>query len=273
MPLIETNPMLILKYHDVLYDLIEVCKFFRKNPCRGQYIRQLDVTGVDTKFIEAHKLILKQMLDIILPSCRINEKYSAMANHGFEKRFHLRYDMPLVRFRLLDLDLIKKFGLQDISTTIDEFARLDLPVKKVFITENKINGLSFPMIKESMVIFGLGYGIQFLKNCAWLAKKHVFYWGDIDTHGFSILSMLRHYFPDVRSFLMDKKTLINFRKSWVNEPYDKRFVSSLSSLTDDEQSLFGDLVNNRYGDMIRLEQECISYGYLTTCLNVLLNLL
>ena len=266
MPLIEKNPMLILKYHSVLSDLIEVCKFFKEKKCRGKYIRQLDVTGVDTKFIEAHKLILKQMLDLILPSHRINEKYSSLSNHGFEKRFNLRYDMPLVRFRLLDSDLIKKIGLQDISTTIEEFARLDLPVKKVFITENKINGLSFPTFKESMVIFGLGYGIQSLKHIGWLAEKLIFYWGDIDTHGFSILSMLRHYFPNVRSFLMDKKTLFDFRKSWVKEPADKRFTSSLSSLTDDEQSLYCDLVNNRYGDMIRLEQECISYGYLTTCL-------
>ena len=262
MPLIEKNPMLILKYHDVLCDLVEVCKFFRDHTCRGKYIRQLDIPGIDTKFIEAHKLILKQMLDFVLPSRFINEKYTGISNHGFEKRFNLRYDMPLVRFRILDFDLIKKFGFQDISTTIEEFARLDLPVKKVFITENKINGLIFPMVKQSMVIFGLGYGIQSLQNISWLAQKRLFYWGDIDTHGFSILSMLRHYFPGVQSFLMDKQTLFEFKKSWVKEPAEKRFVSTLASLTDDENSLFNDLLNNRYGDMIRLEQECISHGYL-----------
>ncbi len=262
MPLIEKNPMLILKYHEVLYDLIGVCKFFRDHTCRGKYIRQLDIPGIDTKFIEAHKLILKQMLDFVLPSHFINGKYTGISNHGFEKRFNLKYDMPLVRFRILDFDLIKKFGFQDISTTIEEFARLDLPVNKVFITENKINGLIFPMVKQSMVIFGLGYGIQSLQNISWLAQKRLFYWGDIDTHGFSILSMLRHYFPEVQSFLMDKQTLFEFKKSWVKEPNEKRFVSSLASLTDDENFLFNDLVNNRYGDMIRPEQECISHGYI-----------
>jgi len=53
--------------------------------------------------------------------------------------------------------MIKEIGLQDISTTIEEFARLDLSVKKVFITENKINGLSFPTFKESMGVFALKF--------------------------------------------------------------------------------------------------------------------
>jgi len=157
-------------------------------------------------------------------------------------------------------------GLQDISTPLAEFACLDLPVKKVFITENKINGLSFPPVPDSMVIFGLGYGIQALKDVAWLASKEIFYWGDIDIHGFAILSMVRHYFPDTRSFLMDRATLFDFKTLWVKEDKDKRSVATLSHLTRDEQVLYRELVENIHGHRVRLEQERISHAHVKRCL-------
>lgn len=265
-PLLEQSPMLVLTYHDVLSHLIKVCQFFKANPNPQKYIRELDIPGVDTKFIEAHKQILKQMLDLLLPLHAVNETVERLANHGFEKRFHLKYDMPLIRFRLLDSDLVTDLRLQDISTTIEEFSSLSLPVKRVFITENKINGLSFPMIPGSMVIFGLGYGIRSLKNASWLASKQIFYWGDIDTHGFAILSMVRQYFPGIRSFLMDKETLFGFKDLWVKEPVNKRSTIRLSHLTHDEQCVYQDLVDDSYGKMIRLEQERISYPYIKTYL-------
>ena len=98
-------------------------------------------------------------------------------------------------------------------------------VEKIFITENKINGLTFPDMPLSLIIFGLGYGVQSLKKVEWLKSKQILYWGDIDTHGFSILSMIRHYFPDIRSFLMDKRTLLHFKDMWVKEPEKKRSCS------------------------------------------------
>ncbi|NOR71388.1 MAG: hypothetical protein GQ532_17115, partial [Methylomarinum sp.] len=43
------------------------------------------------------------------------------------------------------------------------------------------------------------------------------YWGDLDTHGFAILSRLRHYYPQVKSILMDEKTLEQFAHLSVYE--------------------------------------------------------
>jgi hypothetical protein len=260
-PFLAQNPMMVLKYYDVLFDLILVCKFFIDNPNPLKYLRELDIPGVDTKFIENHKQVLKPMLDIILPSHAVNKKFVKISNHGFEKRFNLKYDMPLIRFRLLDSNLINDFRLQDISTTIEEFSCLALPIEKVFITENKINGLSFPMKPDSMVIFGLGYGIQALKHSSWLASKQIFYWGDIDTHGFAILSMMRQYFSNTQSFLMDRTTFFGFEKLWVKESKNQRSTGRLAHLTCDEQRLYQDLVDNTHGEMIRLEQERISYEY------------
>ena len=266
LPLFQERPVLLLNYHGVMPGLIKVCRFFMAHPRPDKYIRELDIPGVDTKFIEAHRPVLKQMLDLLLSAHAINENVTTVAGHGFEKRFYLRYDMPLIRFRLLDTALISPQGLQDISTPLAEFIRLDLPVKKVFITENKINGLSFPMVPDGMVIFGLGYGIQSLKEVGWLGTKEIFYWGDIDTHGFAILSMVRHYFPDIRSFLMDRSTLFDFKNLWVKEDKDKRSLGELSHLIREEQLLYRDLAEDVHGHRVRLEQERISHAYVKRCL-------
>ena len=79
---------------------------------------------------------------------------------------------------------------------------------RVFITENEINGLAFPDVPGSLVIFGLGYGLDRLSEVSWLHRREVHYWGDIDTYGFHILDRLRALFPAARSFLMDRETLL-----------------------------------------------------------------
>ena len=81
--------------------------------------------------------------------------------------------------------------MTDLAVPAREFAALDLPVERVFITENEINGLAFPAVPGSMVIFGLGYGLDRLSEVGWLHRRDLYYWGDIDTYGFHILDRLR----------------------------------------------------------------------------------
>ncbi len=45
------------------------------------------------------------------------------------------------------------------------------------------------------------------KGVPWLQSARVLYWGDLDAHGFAILSRLRGFVPGVRSFLMDRSVL------------------------------------------------------------------
>ena len=118
------------------------------------------------------------------------------------------------------------------------------------------------MIKKSIVIFGLGYGIQSLKEIQWINNCEVFYWGDIDTHGFSILSLTRNIIPSCTSMLMDEETLNTHIQSCVKEPVTKRFTGELSFLTDKEKALFDNLKNNSFGENLRLEQELIRFDYL-----------
>jgi hypothetical protein len=119
-----------------------------------------------------------------------------------------------------------------------------------------------------MILFGLGYGLERLAQVPWLKDREVFYWGDIDTHGFAILETLRTFFPNARSFLMDRETLLAHQSLWVDEPApcDK----DLARLTTPEAALFEDLRADRLGSHVRLEQERISFGYLQQALAKLL---
>jgi hypothetical protein len=129
----------------------------------------------------------------------------------------------------------------------------------VFITENDTNALAFPRMPESIVIFGGGYGVHLLAAVPWLGEKTLFYWGDLDTHGFSMLSRFRHIFPHARSLLMDSATLTSHRHLWVQEDKSKRCVGTLQYLTEAEQQVYDDLRYDRFGDRIRLEQERIAF--------------
>jgi hypothetical protein len=128
----------------------------------------------------------------------------------------------------------------------------------VFITENEINGLAFPRLPRCMVLFGLGYGVENLAGIPWLTHKTVHYWGDIDTHGFAMLDRLRRFLPDARSLLMDRETLTAHRDQWVEEPAPAR--KDLARLTASERELYQDLLTDRLGPRVRLEQERIAFG-------------
>jgi hypothetical protein len=239
--------------------IMEVLVWFRGHPRSRLYLRQLDIAGVDTKFIEGRKPLLAELLDIVILPNR--------EQRNFEPRYGLRSKPSQIRFRILDERLAIQ-GLTDLAVPAREFAGLDLPVERVFITENEINGLAFPAVPGSLVIFGLGYGLDRLSEVRWLHRRALHYWGDIDTYGFHILDRLRALFGDAQSFLMDRETLLEHAPLWVREgnPYD----GELPRLNSAERALYDDLRHNRLGERVRLEQERIPYGWLQRALGSML---
>ncbi|OQY18067.1 MAG: hypothetical protein B6I36_07835 [Desulfobacteraceae bacterium 4572_35.1] len=165
---------------------------------------------------------------------------------GFCQRYGFRDKPALVRLRILDQCLVAESEMfviaqpaeLDITLTQPCFAQLNLAVDKVFITENEINFLAFPPVKGSVVIFGAGYGFQSLAQADWLRDAELYYWGDIDTHGFAILSQLRATFPQAISLLMDRHTLLEHRAHWVEEPQPETI--DLQLFTRDECALYND---------------------------------
>ncbi|MCL1078754.1 hypothetical protein D5R81_12305 [Parashewanella spongiae] len=251
--------------------LIQVCHYFLENPKPNCYLRELTIPQVDTKFIEGNQAMLKELLDILLPESAINDEVSGLSNHGFARRFGLKYDQPLIRFRMLDPQLFSEFNdISDLSLPIEEFAKLDLLVDRVFITENKTNGLSFPNKKNSIVIFGLGYGIQQLKNIDWLRQCQIHYWGDMDSHGFAMLSQIRHYYPKTQSLLMNTIVLMACKTQWQSEVTPCRLTfEQLTLLSPEEQQIYQQLADGFKTKHVRLEQEIIPFDWLNDALNLL----
>jgi hypothetical protein len=248
----------VLEHGDDWDRMLAVVAWFREHPRCGLYLRQLDVLGVDTKFIETRRGVLSELLDVVLPPEALDR--SAIGARGFEQRYGLRPKSPLVRLRILDQRHLIH-GLSDITIPAEQFATLVPPVDRVFITENETNGLAFPDLHDSMVIFGMGYALDRLQEADWLRNnKTIRYWGDIDTHGFAILDRLRAIFPNARSLLMDRETLMAHRALWVQET--ERHDGPLRRLTQEEGELFDDLRQDRLGDRVRLEQERIPFGWL-----------
>lgn len=108
-------------------------------------------------------------------------------------------------------------GFSELSVRVGEFTSAPEGVRRAYVIENEITYLAFPVPGGAMVIFGGGYAVPVLGPLSWLAGLDVSYWGDIDTHGFAILSRLRHHLPHARSMLMDRATLLDHRDQWTTE--------------------------------------------------------
>lgn len=254
-------PHKVLQHHPQWRRLIAVMEWLQAHPQPGIYLRQIDLPGIDTKFIEQQRKILIELLDIVLPQQQIDTRYSGVK--GFEARYGFRSKPLLIRFRILD-PALSISGLTDLTLPVEAFAALDLAAETVFITENEINGLAFPPYPKSLVIFGLGYGLQLLQQVAWLQSRKIHYWGDIDTHGFAMLDQMRHYLPQTCSMLMDRQTLLQHRSFWGEERTATR--RDLQWLNGEEQALYQELLAHGHAKNLRLEQERIRFSALQQAL-------
>ena len=261
---LEKRPLTALALADEWVRLLAVVAWLQSNPRPGLYLRQVDLSGVDSKFFEAHRGVLAELLDLSLPPESIDPRASGLT--GFCRRYGFQ-DKPLrIRFRVLDPDiaLLPQAGAQDITLTQADFERLDPPVRHVFITENEVNFLAFPPIANSLVIFGAGYGFEVLAGAPWLQTRRVHYWGDLDTHGFAILDQLRAHLPHAQSLLMDHATLLAHAAQWGTEP--QPVWRDLPRLTAEERAVYNGLRDNRFRPNLRLEQERIGFGWLQQAL-------
>ena len=164
--------------------------------------------GVDTKFIEHHRGVLGELLDLQLAPDRIDADAT-----DFAGRYRFRRKPGYVRFRAPGF-----CGFSELSVRAGEFAAPPPGTRRAYVVENEITYLAFPLPGGAIVIFGGGYAVDVLEPLGWLTNLDLIYWGDIDTHGFAILNRLRHRFSDARSMLMDRATLLAHRDQWVTEP-------------------------------------------------------
>ncbi|MGH8445896.1 MAG: Wadjet anti-phage system protein JetD domain-containing protein [Solimonas sp.] len=255
---VSKRPLRALELATIWTPLLDLVDWFVRNPASGLYLRQIDVPSIDTKFVETHLGVIAELVGVLRPDDAAPGASRMMRSLAVS--MGLAFEQPSIRLRLLDPALVAHYcGVSDLTIPLGEFKALDPPCSTVFLTENKTNGLAFPNVLGSLVVFGLGYGIDSLREIPWLKHRRLIYWGDIDTHGYHILSRCREYWPHVESMLMDEAVL----RAWIplagEEPEQSRNTSMPLALRQAESAAFTALIEDRYGFHLRIEQERIPF--------------
>lgn len=255
LPWVVAHPSTAIAHRTRWADVLATVAWIIDNEPGNHFLRHIDVDGVDTKFVELNRHLISDLLTELLPPERVSP---TSPRHDLVARFGFRSKPSYTRFRLLSPDPRFPTGLSEMTYRADELARVVPSATTVFIVENEVSYLAFPDAPDSIVVFGGGFAIDIVKALDWLDDKAVVYWGDIDTHGLAMLSRLRARFPHAHSMLMDRATLAAHPNQWVTEP--AQTTAMLAHLTEAESVLYRDLIEDRYGSAVRLEQERVRFS-------------
>ena len=217
------------------------------HPNSDLYIREIPIE-VHTKFIEENIKIIASLY------MTIKNFESTLA---FEDIFGLKKKETLIRFR-------RKDNRNEMALPLSSFAALDVDediseIDNIFIVENEIVYLTFPLKENAMCIFGSGFQVSILSVASWLKNKKLYYFGDLDEHGFEMLGMFRSLFPCTKSFLMNKKTYLDHLQYAVSGKVAP--IAYETYLTKEEKEVLEMLHTTPKKN--RLEQERISVRYIS----------
>ncbi|WJJ93810.1 DUF3322 domain-containing protein [Neopusillimonas aromaticivorans] len=260
LPWLEKRPLHALELSAEWPGLLAVVEWMVEHPRPGIYLRQVDLPGIHSKFIEIHRGVLAELLDLALPADAVDTRKMGISQ--FPARYGFLEKPTRIRFRVLDptIRFVPGSDCPDVTLDAISFSLLDLNIRRVFITENETNFLAFPRCKMPLSFLSrLRLGCPGVQPMAEQLRNTLL--GDIDTHGFGILDQLRNHFEHVTSFLMDKATLEAHAPFWGHEANPLR--ADLHRLTPEESALYNDLRDNRLRAGLRLEQEYIGFGWLT----------
>lgn len=194
---------------EVAYDwpaVLSVATYFLKCPKPSLYARQLPIP-VATKFIDQRHDILRPVLEFLLDG-QLNIEATT-----FNARFHLLEDEPQVRLRFLNSECQhgSGFPVSDLTIPLSQFRALEISPGVAVVVENKMCFLTLPKIPDGVAIWGQGKAATLLHHTPWLRKTRLLYWGDMDDSGYSILSSLRHEYPQTESMLMDDLAWVEYQ--------------------------------------------------------------
>lgn len=243
--------------------LVAVVTWLVANPRSGLYLRQLPIAGVDTKWVEGGQRRAIAMLVGLLQG-------DAAANGDTERDFlrvcGLRAAATRIRLMVLDPELRRAVGsVRDIQAPLSDLRAVPWAPSTTLFVENLACAHSLPDLQSTVAVVGLGRAVSLAAELPWVYRSRPLYWGDIDTDGLEILSLARALFPDLRSILMDSRTLHRYRERWVPEGVANG-QADRTRLLPDECALYEALLANQWegwdGDRgVRLEQERLDWPH------------
>jgi hypothetical protein len=248
------NIPVMLKHAAIWPQLLELVALFEQDPQPQLPVRLLPLRLSDSKFIEQNNSIICKLIDQVVPGTAIKKH-----EKSFAKRYQLPEHAPLISCYWNDQMLQDLFhGFTQVALPLDQLKEKPLPVRNLIIIENKasIFQLLPHQLPSTCIIFGTGYAAQILSNIPWFQEKNLYYWGDLDTHGLEIYSLLKASFPHLKPLMMDLETLEAHTKYFEKSaPFKNKTPNHLSP---DELNLFQSLQNENK----RLEQEKIEANWI-----------
>lgn len=223
--------------------VIELAKYFKKGAQKDCFITQWQIPLVDTKFHHKYFEIFRNVANIILGLSLSNKAEFYQYFHLFERKKELSIGI-LAPNKTIN-------GFKKLSISAEELAewKENHIIKTVVIFENNDNGEYFMKFakptKPCIVIFGAGKAILDLKKVPWIKTCEIFYSGDKDKDGYSILSEMREIFPTIKSVGMDSLGKANPVAD------NKRKPMNVKNLTEEEKSCYDFL--EKHG--LRIEEE------------------
>lgn len=232
-------------YTDTDFDLLlTVADWFNHNDHAGMTPRQVPIPGVHAKWLNSHQpqiLALTGKADLgLLPA--------------HPARIHFTY---------LDPEHRDAGGrLHDSATVGDAFTPAYTP-RVIVVSENKDTAIHFLPLPGGIAVEGEGFGGKTTAAFEWVAAApHLYYWGDIDAHGYEILNGWRADGVHVTSILMDPATYDAYEPYGTNTDAKNRPLTAgtrkaLPHLTDDERTVYKRITDPDWTGHRRIEQERI----------------
>lgn len=241
---------------------LKVSGWIVTHPNSGLPIRTLPIAGMDTKWLERHQGIVAKSVLAIRTAAGLEGAGELGLAPRSEASFLVVWCDPDTR----------PCGIKRAELPVGELAKIEFPGTTI-ICENLETAKAMEGTPGVLCIHGGGRRVAELRKVPWLTQRSILYWGDLDSHGFEILALLRRSLSDqkradgqfqlVSSVLMDSETLLQHRDLWVPEP-----VSDFSDvdewLTSAERSVLSMLHTLATGDSnrsVRLEQERVAWNW------------
>ena len=229
-----------------------ITRFLIDHPNSGLFAREVNVEA-PTKFLENNIASIKSLVSSIRPLSEGNDDYAQLG---------LRRKEQLIKLRIKDAFTITQnetiCGYTPIlMLTPESLKEFFLEVERIFIIENETVFLTFPLQKNELCLYAGGYGILSCRQSRLLENSKIFYFGDLDEHGYAILDKFRSLYPHTQSFCMDVTTL-NDHNAYCIE--GKAYTSTYEHLTHEEELVLASL--RRGTRTYSLEQERISVSYI-----------
>jgi hypothetical protein len=240
--------------------LLAATAWFRAHPRSGLTVRSVPVPGMHTKWLARHRGIVLACLGIPTDSSGSIEPpgdsdpadipvgdLDALGLRPLPREISIVIADPVLRTAV--------GGLRQITAPVDELAGLQIHPDAVLIVENKEPALAWSDTAGLAVIHSLGNHLDVLHCLPWIPHHRCWYWGDLDRHGFTLLSRARTMIPRLESLLMRPGDIETYRPLGVKENLE-RYDEPDSTLTPAEASALAalQLTDGKY---LRTEQERI----------------